>query len=359
LFEGVTAAVVLFLLFTLATLWLVLYQLVRQNGRVLLRLDAIERAVAAAGQTAVPAPRPERTEAASRGLAPGTPIDSFRLPDLAGREVALEDFRGKRVALVHWSPQCGFCDLIAPELAALEGDLERAKTKLVLVSYGDVESNRRYVEEHRLTAPVLVQDGRRVEAFSGLGTPVAYLLDEEGRVAKPIAIGANEVPELLREACAGVKKLKGERSVKQSRIERDGLKPGTRAPAFELPDVRSGRVSLDDFRGRKVLVVFTDPHCGPCDALAPELAAIAHAARGLQVVVVGRGELDENRRKADEHGFDCPYVLQDKWKLSKQYGIFATPVAFLIDKHGVIAREVAQGSTQILELARDAAEVAA
>ena len=68
--------------------------------------------------------------------------------------------------------------------------------------------------------------------------------------------------------------------------------------------------------------------------------------------MVSRGELDENRRKIREYGIDFPVVLQPRWKLSKEYGIFATPVAFLIDEDGVIAREVAWGPDQISDLAR-------
>jgi peroxiredoxin len=351
------AAVIALLALTLLTLWAVLYQLVRQQGRVLLRLDGIERTVAGARDLPPSEPRANgNAQPARRGLAIGEHVSSFRLTDVDGREVALEDFRGKRVALVHWSPQCGFCELIAGELAELQNDLRRNRTELVLVASGDAEANRALAAQHGMKAPILLLDGRTVDAFSGLGTPVAYLLDEEARVAKQIAIGANEVPQLLRDACA--KKLRSERSMKESRIERQGLTPGTPAPSFDLPDVRGGRVSLDDYRGRRVLLVFTDPHCGPCDAVAPELARFARQSDGVDLVVVGRGELDENREKAVEHDFGCPYVLQDKWKLSKQYGIFATPVAFLIDEHGVIEREVAQGATQILELARGAQSVA-
>jgi hypothetical protein len=50
-------------------------------------------------------------------------------------------------------------------------------------------------------------------------------------------------------------------------------------------------------------------------------------------------------------------VLQEKWKLSKEYGIFATPAAILIGRDGVIAKDVAVGPDAILALARDGAEV--
>ncbi len=67
-------------------------------------------------------------------------------------------------------------------------------------------------------------------------------------------------------------------------------------------------------------------------------------------VLVRRGDPDENRAKAGKFGFPFPVVLQKKWELSKQYGIFATPVAFLVDEAGVIAQPVGQGAAGIVAL---------
>jgi len=133
---------------------------------------------------------------------------------------------------------------------------------------------------------------------------------------------------------------------------RDGLKAGTLAPTFRLRDLEGRSVSLDDYRGRRVLLVFSDPHCGPCDELAPQLAKLhqEHKNNGLNFVMIGRGDTAENLRKAQQFGIQFPVVLQDKWKLSKEYGIFATPVAFLVGEDGVILKDVAVGSDAITAL---------
>jgi len=73
----------------------------------------------------------------------------------------------------------------------------------------------------------------------------------------------------------------------------------------------------------------------------------------LAVILVGRGDPEENRRKAEQHGFQFPIVVQERWKLSKEYGIFATPVAFLIREDGVIAKDVAVGTDAIMALTRN------
>lgn len=351
--QTLLVAVVILLSLIVVTLWLVLYQLVKQQGRMLLRLDDLEgrpHAGAHAGARGV--------QIGPSGLKVGEPFDSFSLPDMAGATVALGDLRGRRALVVNWSPRCGFCDLIAPDLAKLRADLSERNVRLLLVSADAADANRRLLEEHGLECTVLLlKESNRLKAFDGMGTPVAYLLDEEGRVARPVAVGANEVPALAREIAEGddgkkKKRLSGERVLSESRIEREGLKAGTPAPAFDLPDIYDRRVSLADFRGRRVLLVFTDPHCGPCEQLAPHLVRLhqEHRDNGLAVVMVGRGEREENRRKAEQYGFEFPVVMQDRWKLSRQYGIFATPVAFLIDEHGVIAENVARGSAEILAL---------
>ena len=326
----------------------VVYQLVKQNGRILLRLDQLEKKPAAVAQDE------------PQGLAVGTPVSPFSLPDLSGRTVSLEEFLGRQTLLVYWSPECGFCDLIAPELASLQSDLKKHNVQLLLVSYASAESNRKLADEHGLKCPILLtKDSETLEAFKNEGTPTAYLLDEKGRVAHPLASGADQVLALARETTAGRPKRKGLLRVQplsESRIERGGLKAGSPAPGFHLPDIRGRTVSLEEYRGRRVLLVFTQPGCGPCDQLAPQLVRLhkEHGENGLAVLVVGRGDIEGNRRKAEQHGLEFPVVVQEKWKLSREYGTFATPVAFLIGEAGLIARNAAVGPDEIVSLAREA-----
>lgn len=132
-----------------------------------------------------------------------------------------------------------------------------------------------------------------------------------------------------------------------SRIGRDGLKRGGRAPAFTLPTATGGEGSLGDFHGRRVLLVFTQAGCGPCHAIVPELNRLQ--ARGeVQVVVVNNGEPDRTRRWAEEAGARFPVLMQEKFALSKRYEVYATPFAFLIDEDGVIASKGIVGSPEYL-----------
>jgi AhpC/TSA family len=72
-------------------------------------------------------------------------------------------------------------------------------------------------------------------------------------------------------------------------------------------------------------------------------------------VMVSRGEVGANRAKVAEHGLTFPVVLQKQWELSRAYGMFATPIAYLIDEDGVIAADVTVGLEPILSLLSGAA----
>jgi peroxiredoxin len=338
------------------SLWAVLYQLMKQQGRILLRQDELERSLGASRNGSANGLDVLGVQRGPGELPIGTPIEPFAFPDLDGRTTTLGDFNGKPMLLVHWNPQCGYCDLVAPDLAELSPELRKRDVQVVLLSHGSAEANRKLAKEHDLEFPILLLgDGKTSpNAFRDQGTPIAYLLDGDGKVASALATGSDKVLALAREAGNHQRKrihLPGQKSLSQSKIERNGLKAGTLAPPFRLPDVRGGEVALEDFRGRKVFLVFSDPHCGPCEQLAPHLVSLHSRHEGdPALILVGRGEPQENRRKAEDLSFEFPVVVQRKWEISKEYGIFATPVAFLIDEDGVISRDVAKGFEEILAL---------
>lgn len=72
----------------------------------------------------------------------------------------------------------------------------------------------------------------------------------------------------------------------------------------------------------------------------------------LQVLMISRGDVDENGRKVAQHGLTLPVVLQQQWEISRLYGMFATPIGYLLDDHGVIAADVAVGADAILALTK-------
>lgn len=108
-------------------------------------------------------------------------------------------------------------------------------------------------------------------------------------------------------------------------------------------------MSLADYAGRRVLLVFSDPDCAPCMDMLPRLDAAARVS-DVPVLVVSRGGADANRRKLAEARATLTVALQSHWEISRLYAKFSTPIAYLVDEQGRIASEVASGATAILSL---------
>jgi methylamine dehydrogenase accessory protein MauD len=117
------------------------------------------------------------------------------------------------------------------------------------------------------------------------------------------------------------------------RIGRDGLERGLKAPDFTLPSAAGPEVSLHDFAGRKVLLIFMQSGCSPCQAIVPELNRLDGE---FQVLAINNGDAEATRQWAAEMKPRFPVLMQESLSVSKQYEVFATPFAFLIDEEGVI-----------------------
>ncbi len=121
---------------------------------------------------------------------------------------------------------------------------------------------------------------------------------------------------------------------------------GSAAPGFTLTDLDGKTVSLADLRGHPIIVNFWASWCGPCIEEFPLLqqAASAHAADGLQVVgIVFSDRADAARSFMARMGADWPTAMDPGGSVAADYGIYAPPDTFFIDRNGVIAgRQIGQ-----------------
>src|SRR4051812_36966378 len=89
------------------------WQLLRQNGRILLQFEELEKRVQGLefGDEDEP-----------QGLPRGSQAPAFDLPDLAGEGKSLAQFREQAILLIFFNPACRFCREMASRLAALHTD---------------------------------------------------------------------------------------------------------------------------------------------------------------------------------------------------------------------------------------------
>jgi peroxiredoxin len=277
--------------------------------------------------------------APSPALKIGMRAPRLKLSDLRGRTVNLAGMRGSKTLVLFWDPACGFCSQMLDELKAWEADPPEGAPKLLVVSTGTVEENR----EMGLRAPVVLDSGfKSGHAFGAAGTPSAVLVDEKGRIASEMAVGAEQVLSLAG-AQHGSSPDVG--APEPRRI-------GESAPAFELPDLGGDPVRLVDFRGSATLVVFWNPGCGFCQRMLDDLKAWEadppEAAPKLLVVSTGSAEANEAL------GLRSPVLLDQDFSVAPTFGANGTPMAVLVDEEGRIASEVAAGAPAVMAIARGA-----
>ena len=275
------------------------YQLVRQNGRILLRLESIERRLGSR-------PPAQRREAV--GLTVGTDAPDFELPDLTGVSRKLSEFRGRDVLLIFFNPKCGFCTKMADDLAALPLEAGGGRAMPLVVTTGDPEENRQLVERHGIRCVVLLQEEMEVASqFRAQGTPMGYRIDAAGRIASELTVGGEPLLQLAAKVPAphaqgqggnghaphggnGMAAPHGKQpdpSLARSRLNRSGLKAGAVAPEFRLPRIDGGELALAELPGRARAAGVLGPRVRPLRGAGASAAGAAPAAAGP---ASGRGE---------------------------------------------------------------------
>ncbi len=135
----------------------------------------------------------EEGSGGEQGLPLGTEAPALELPSLDGKRVSLTDLRGRDALLLFWNPDCGFCREMHDSVIEWEKSANGVTPQLVIVSSGDVESTR---AEGFASRVLLDEDFEAGPAFHATGTPMAVLLDADGRVASEVAAGAEGVLSL-------------------------------------------------------------------------------------------------------------------------------------------------------------------
>lgn len=164
---------------------------------VLIHMNSTIASPLAVGPTAVTTLVEQMVSAAEAmpKLPLGEAIPDLAVENLDGVPVSLSDFRGSETLFLFWSPKCPYCRAMHEEVLEWEAAAAPDAPRLVVISAGTVDE----VREEGFGSPVLRDPkGKARESLGGEGTPSAILVDAEGRVAWPLAIGSEPVWKLLR-----------------------------------------------------------------------------------------------------------------------------------------------------------------
>lgn len=114
---------------------------------------------------------------------------------------------------------------------------------------------------------------------------------------------------------------------------------GTLAPVFTLPNIANQQKSLNDYRGKRVILNFWALWCAPCVAELPALSTLQQQLNNSNTVVVAinvdaPNKKDEVIKYVQTHNFAFETLLDPELSTVNRYGVTGFPETVFIDENG-------------------------
>ena len=319
----------------------------RQNGRLLLRIDELEQRLDASGVPAAPGPH--------HGLALGEPAPAFSLEGLYGDTVTLASLTAadRPVLLVFTDPRCSPCNALMPRISEWQREHAVLLTIAVLTR-GSAHDNRAKIREHGIAGVWIDAELDVYNAYEMNGTPGAVLIDSEARIASAAVSGEEAIAGLVGAATRASKvpvidvPAGGET---QPPLQVPPV--GARAPSLDLRDSTGEFVSLT-VTDRDTLVLFWNPHCAFCQRMLDDVRSFERSPPpgAPRLVLISSGSATDNAAQE----LSAPIALDGAFAAGTAFGATGTPSAILVDRHGRVASGLAVGAPQVMALATAAVE---
>lgn len=138
-------------------------------------------------------------------------------------------------------------------------------------------------------------------------------------------------------------------------------KPGDKAPAFTGRDQSGNEVSLDAFRGSKVVLYFYPKDNTPgCTAQACNLRDNYEAllAKGYKVIGVSPDSEKSHQKFIEKYSLPFPLIADTEKKILQEYGVWGRKkfmgreydgvhrTTFIIDENGIIEEVISKVDTK-------------
>lgn len=198
---GLLQAGALAMLVAIAGEGVLVWQLFKQQGRLLLRLDRLDARV---GLPEATAPGEHTLEA----LPLGSSAPRFQVATPAGHPVTLDGLlaSAQPVVLIFSDPSCPICTTLLPTIAAWQRAYAD-RLEVVLVSCATDERVRLAWQRGEIAVVLLQREHELAEAYRVPATPAAIAIGVAGDIRSVPRLGAEAIEALLREESAHVPEI--------------------------------------------------------------------------------------------------------------------------------------------------------
>lgn len=117
------------------------------------------------------------------------------------------------------------------------------------------------------------------------------------------------------------------------------LHSGDKAPNFALTDIDGKRVTLEQYRGKTVVIAFWSTWCSRCEEELVFLRDALGNRRDVAVLLVNQDSertvpVSRIRQVKEKLGIEFPILIDEGLALWESYGINALPTSVVVDGNG-------------------------
>ncbi len=270
----------------------------------------------------------------------------------------IEDYAGKPMLIDFWGTWCGPCIAAAPKVSALAEKYAEKMHVFAVCNTRRGEVMAETAERAGMKIPTAVDiEDKTATAYGVQWWPYYVLVDSKG-VVRAAGIRSDKVEDAMKklieiEAAQSTESVsipatpltRPTLALKDEWLEGDGerremlnamhSKP---APALVVENwMNSTELTMDDLKGKIVVLDFWATWCGPCIASIPKNNAIAEKFADQGVVFIGvchpRG-VEKMAETASEHGIKFPIAADTSGDTNKAYHVNGYPDYYIIDRQG-------------------------
>lgn len=125
-----------------------------------------------------------------------------------------------------------------------------------------------------------------------------------------------------------------------------GLKKEERAPSITITTLDGEDVTLEDYRGKKILLNFWATWCPPCRKEMPDMQRLYEENHDDDFIVLAVNMTNTEKKRSDvarfveQYQLSFPILMDENGKVAQQYEILSYPTSFFIDSDGVIRGKI-------------------
>lgn len=130
---------------------------------------------------------------------------------------------------------------------------------------------------------------------------------------------------------------------------KEKVQVGKTAPNFSLMDTNGNSITLQNLRGKGVLLNFWGTWCKPCEEEMPYMNELyaSYKDKGVEIVALNADETNlAVKNFAQQYKLAFPIAIDKGQKVINTYGVGPLPTTFLIDKNGKVLKQITGTQTK-------------